>query len=104
MTDARKTAASITGPCTCFELYKDRGLIAPDCVYHHYADEIAEAIEAARKDVREKAAELMDQGAALYKLYAERAGRTGDQKKAVEMGGHYLTMWAAAANIRALEL
>lgn len=27
-------------PCTCDEIYKSRGLEAPDCPYHNYSDDI----------------------------------------------------------------
>lgn len=37
-------AESITGPCTCIDAYKGRGLIAPDCAWHHMAEDIAAAL------------------------------------------------------------
>lgn len=55
---AQRRAAFITGECRCHEGYKCRNLIDPDCVYHHYADDIAEALEQARRDALEEASKV----------------------------------------------
>ena len=60
MSDALKTATSITGPCSCHEAYTSRKLIAPDCIYHDFATEIAEALQATRAEALEEAAKVCD--------------------------------------------
>jgi hypothetical protein len=37
----------VLGPCTCSSDYTERKLIAPDCLWHHYHDEMEEALEEA---------------------------------------------------------
>jgi hypothetical protein len=39
-------------------MYKGRGMIAPDCVYHELAQEIADALVAARREGMEEAARI----------------------------------------------
>lgn len=51
--DALARAEKITGPCSCHEAYKSRGLIAPDCIYHDLVEDIAEAIAASPSPWRE---------------------------------------------------
>lgn len=46
---AQQRAVFITGECRCHDGYKCRQLIDPDCVYHNYADDIAEAIQQTRR-------------------------------------------------------
>ena len=42
-----REAVKITGPCSCHDDYNRRHLQAPDCAYHNFAIEIAEALYAA---------------------------------------------------------
>jgi hypothetical protein len=53
-------ATTITGPCSCHEMYKGRGLVAPDCVYHELAREIADALVAARREGMLEAARIAE--------------------------------------------
>jgi hypothetical protein len=96
-------ATRITGPCSCHEAYTSRKLIAPDCMFHDLAVEIAEALQAARAEALEEAATVLDQKAEVYRLYGERAFKEGDEKHAAEMWGHHATLWDAAAAIRAVK-
>ena len=52
----RDKALAITGPCSCHEAYKSRGLTAPDCVFCDCAEGIADALAQARVDALEEAA------------------------------------------------
>lgn len=51
-------------PCTCEEIYKSRGLEAPDCPYHNYSDDIERLArlyaEAKCKEQRELCAECAE--------------------------------------------
>ena len=49
----REAALAITGPCSCHEAYKSRGLTAPDCVFCDCAEGIADALAQARVDALE---------------------------------------------------
>lgn len=69
---AMETATRITGPCSCHEVYKSRGLIAPDCAFHDMAREIAEALEEARRDALEEAAKVAD-GMAINRARVSQA-------------------------------
>ena len=71
MNNALETATKITGPCTCHEAYKIRGLIAPDCVYHDIADDIAKALQAARAAALEEAANFLKARANTWHREAE---------------------------------
>ena len=54
----RDKALAITGPCSCHEAYKSRGLTAPDCVFCDCAEGIADALAQARVDALEEAAKV----------------------------------------------
>lgn len=57
----------------------------------------------ARHDILEEAAVVLDAKAALYKAYADRARDNGDGAHAIEMAGHYATVWDCARAVRALK-
>lgn len=52
MTDYEQRAEHITGPCRCHEGYKCRQKIDPDCTYHGYAEDIAQALTQAHAQGR----------------------------------------------------
>lgn len=54
---AADVARSITGPCTCDIAYTGRKLVAPDCAWHNYGLDIADALAAVedRGRLRERA-------------------------------------------------
>lgn len=53
--EAMERATVITGRCSCHEAYTSRGMIAPDCIFHDCADDIAAAILRAHNEAVEAA-------------------------------------------------
>ena len=53
MTDQER-AQAITNSCQCHEGYSSRKLIDPQCAFHAYANEIADAFAAVRQEERER--------------------------------------------------
>lgn len=91
-------ATKITGPCSCHEAYKSRGLIAPDCAFHDMAREIAEALEETRCEALEKAARVAEAFAAR----AHEALREATEHTRQSCVNRHSSGIAIASHIRAL--
>lgn len=73
--EAMARAEKITGLCICHADYKNRGLIAPDCIYHDLVEDIADALQTAR---REGYAEGVEAAARELKTKADEWDRHDD--------------------------
>ena len=47
-------------PCQCDEIYKSRGLTAPDCPWHNYGEDVADQFDALARSAASEAARLCD--------------------------------------------
>ena len=78
MTDEDR-ARRVLPPCSCEGGFKERGLVAPDCVWCNWGEDVADALAAVRADERERCARLVEgwhikRGGYLNLATAIRAG------------------------------
>lgn len=65
---AEEIIKSVLGDCTCGKMYKSRDLVAPDCVWHNYHEDL----EIEFKDYTKQVAEATR--AECIKVYNESGG------------------------------